>query len=668
MSGEIDLTDIEQSAFEMIKPVYRKPIWEYISGVPMGRGYANDGKPFNIETANYLRTPFEAIKSNEYPLIVILSAVQMLKTFTVESSAAYFMEHDPGDTNFYIGGDDTARDHARSRILPWWRSFPGIKSIFDQAEQVDRHDVSTQEINLPGMTMRILGLNESTTQRVTLRRVLISDAFLSKRTGMLEQAMARTTQHEKDRKIIVESQGGEVGDDMDSLWKTTSMSYLWVKCPLCEMGQEFVFHRERGEDFVATPPKSVPSLDWKAWIEHHTPLLKSDANKHAGFRRGDEATVKKDDGSYNESEVIRQTYYSCYHCGGAWQDNPKTRLALDKSTYYVPSNTGALPSNLGLSWPSWAGQRLKWGGKHVMLGYLRAKQRKERTGNAEDLKQWWQKRAAKAWDEKLEQQFRISRKDAYEIAAAKHDAWRIFMVVDNQQDLLTQWVVVWACKKDGSLRQLWRGHLNGLEQCRAKQLEYIDDKKNLILKDQWVFLDGNYLGERIARHIVEKGYGHWTTYNGERTWVGWNLLQGSIYEYFTHSQESDRTRKFVVGDPTWKNFQIGENNVEVLAFPFSATICGQRFEIDRDGLGIEMLFLDRQSGEPTDSDPLSHHSQIHSNKLVESKSPAPRAAKMRYVPVPASAPDHYFHLGRMAEAVKEIWGVDGVFSEAEPKV
>ena len=76
-----------------------------------------------------------------------------------------------------------------------------------------------------------------------------------------------------------------------------------------------------------------------------------------------------------------------------------------------------------------------------------------------------------------------------------------------------------------------------------------------------------------------------------------------------------------------------------------------------------MLFLPRQEGEPADDHPLSHVSQIHSNRLVESKSYAPRAARMRYIPNPPSAPDHYFHIGRMTEAVKALWKVDGIYSE-----
>jgi hypothetical protein len=664
MNPAPQLTDFDRPAFRKFKPRFRGEIWDYIKDVPMGQGYANGNAAFDIDTANYLKPVFRAIADWRIPVVAVVSAVQTLKTFAcIDATSAYFIEHDPSDTIIYMGIDESARDHARSRIVPYWRSIPGVDKILKDAEKVDRGDVSTQAFYLPNMTLRIWPLNQRAAQRMTLRRVLISDGFLTKKTGLMAQAIRRTTQYQSGRKIIAESQGGDIGDDMDDFFKGTTAGYLHVVCPICGSGQPFEFYRQRPEDFVPTPPKSIPSLDHAAWIEQNAPILKSEARRWCGFRRGDENVVKTKEGLFNEAEVVKQTYYECYHCGGAWHDTPETRLELDRSSYYVASNTRALPGNVGFSWPIWAGQRLAWGGTYGMLGYLKAKQRAEKFGNREDLKQWWQKSAGRSWDEKLVQELRLSRKDVYEVSAAKHNAWRLFMLVDNQQDLMTQWVVVWAIKQNGAAKQLWRGALHGLDACRAKQLEYLDEQKRPLIKDQWVWLDGQYKPEQICRHIVEHRYGHWTNYGGERTWAAWNLMQGSRYDYFSHASEKDKTRKFIVGDPNSREYQIDGYYVEILIFPFAATAAGQRFEMDRDGQGVETLFLPRLEGEPPDDHELSHHSQIYSNKLVESKSYEPRVAKMHYVPVPSSAPDHMFHLGRMMEAVKELWKIDGVYGD-----
>jgi hypothetical protein len=143
------------------------------------------------------------------------------------------------------------------------------------------------------------------------------------------------------------------------------------------------------------PPECLAELE--AARNELTASLTRAEHRHAGFKRGPEELIRLPDGDYNEREVIKQTYYECYHCGGSWHDTPETRRALDESSHYVASNPNALPENVGFSWPAWAGQRLAWGGEYIMLGYLRAKQIQEKLGNIEPLKQWYQKRAARPW-------------------------------------------------------------------------------------------------------------------------------------------------------------------------------------------------------------------------------------------------------------------------------
>jgi hypothetical protein len=682
VKSELEIcTAMTQAATDAVcEEIFRGTIPEFLKDVPMGRGYANIGPggrpmPFDIETACYTKPVFAAIQDPNIPVVACQAAVQMLKTFICcEASPAYFIANDPGDTTIYIGGDDSSRDQARSRILPYWWSIPEVEKLFASARAEDRFDIATQEFYLPAQTYRIWGLNESTTARITLRRVIGSDLYLSKSSGLWLQAMARVTQYKAthNTKIIGESQGGEEGDDADKFFKTTDMGFLSVKCPLCGTGQEFDFHHVRSQDTKIVAPISEGSLNWDAWVAHHRPILLSDERRNCGFKRGDDTVIKRADGSYNEAEIQKQTHYECRHCGGLWHDTPATRKQLDQSSYYIPSNPNALAGYKGFSWPSWAGQRLAWGGEEVMLGHLRALKIKETRGDIEPYKQWWQKRAGRPWNPKLASEISIRRRDAYDVGMAKHDAWRICMIVDNQQDLMTQWVMVLGVKKNGNVKQLWRGSLHGLDDVRKKQMEYVSTEGKPLIKDQFVFLDGRYKGENICSYIVEHKYGHWATMDGERVWLAWNLVMGSSYEYFSHADEKDKSRKFVCGDWSIRNFQLDGNHVEVWSYPFSATMCGQRFEGLRDmkvapGEEPPVSFLDRLEGEPPDDHELSHHSQINSNKLVASKSYAPRMAKMHYVPVPPSAPDHFFHCWRMMMAVLEIWGVDGIAGVTEPE-
>jgi phage terminase large subunit GpA-like protein len=254
---ELELENAIRSRFVAgFKPPFRGEIWENSAGIPMGRGYSNDGAPFDINSAHYLKEPLRAVKNPAYRKVIALAAVQMLKTFAmIDEASAFFIEHEPGDMNIYMPDAEAARDHMRGRLLPRLRAIPGVAVQLDAVAELDRFDITTQEFYLPGMVLRCWPLNEGNTQRMTLRYVLISDAFLAGRKGLINQAIARTTQHPHDKKVIIESQGGEEGDDFDIEWKSTDMRRLHVRCPLCDGAQEFVFHAEREEKFRARLPR-----------------------------------------------------------------------------------------------------------------------------------------------------------------------------------------------------------------------------------------------------------------------------------------------------------------------------------------------------------------------------------------------------------------------------
>lgn len=627
-------------------------IWENTATVPMGRGYANQGKPFDINSANYLRPIFQAIKDPDIPVIGAQAAVQMLKTFScIEEAAAYFIQHDPGDMIVYIGGDDSARDQSKSRLVPRLRAIPGVARQIETAEAANRWDITTQEYYLPGMVLRIWGLNENTTQRISLRRVLISDAFLSKKTGLIQQAIARTTQYRDERKIIIESQGGEVGDDFDEFMNTTDKAWLHVKCPVCGQGQPFEFSRERKEGFIPTPPLDVPSLDHAAWVAHHLPILNGNERRFSGFKRGPDELVKRSDGSYNEKAILEHTYYECFHCGGEWKDNPQTRLQVDQSSYYVPTNPNALPGYRGFSWPAWAGQRLKWGGESCMLGYLRAKKAKDELGNEEPFRQWFNKRAARAWDPNLIRTLRIQTQEKYDARSDWPEEWsghRAF-VIDCQHELQFFWGSIWAVSKAGKSRQLWRGIIRGFDEIVKRQKEFG-------VLDQFVFLDGNYMTNELVEECAK--HGHWRTVNGEKVWLCWTLLIGSPQKDFSHKSSKDSRIRFPVSDPfyDYPQLRVDRYRVSVEKYYFSALQMGDMAARYRDGGGPETLFL------PETEDPenkLSWTAQVHSSTKQHLVNNRTGERTEIWKPATSSTPDHYWHVLRMFCVVHTLWGLAG---------
>ena len=664
-------TDIERRCVSVLRPRFRGEVWDFVSQMPMQRSYANGGRPFDIETACYLKPVFRAIKDNNIPVIAVQSAVQTLKTFAcIEAAAAYFLLNDPGDMTIYIDSDDSAKDQSRSRTLDYWKTHPEINEMFEEVKRVDQWDITTQEFFLPGMTLRIWPLNVGSTQRVTLRRVLISDAFLSMKTGMLEQAIARTTQHAHDKKIIVESQGGEDGDDMDMFFRSTDMGFLHVICPLCGRGQPFEFSRERPADFVPTPPRDIPSLDHAAWIDRNAPLLRG---AFAGFDRGDEVSVKRADGEYNEAEIIRQTSYLCFHCGGRWLDTPATRRALDQSSHYLATNQRALPGHVGFSWPVWINARIPWGGKEVMLGYLRAKKAKDEFNNDEPLKQWYQKRAGRPWNPNLIRILRARVREDYDAATEWPEEWRgrRHLVVDCQYELQHFWGSVWAVSRTGKSRQLWRGLLRGFNPAAGtvwnavsnETPSVVDVQKHFSISDQFVMLDGGYMKNELVEECAK--HGHWSVVNGERAWFCWTLLVGSGQKDFSHKSDGDPKIRHPVSDPFYEypQIRIGKYKVSVEVYYFSKLQMSQMFARYRDGRGPETLFL--PDAESPDNK-LSWTAQIHACTPHYDLNKRTGESAEIWRPDVQGRPHHYFDLGTMEMAIHCIWNISGHQQFEEP--
>lgn len=493
MSEDISL---EIKAAKSIGRSFRKEIWQDNEDLPMTRGYSNEGKPFDINTALYMREPWRTVKNPSVRKNVWKAGVQALKTYGAEKAAAYFIAHDPGEMAIYDATEEMARDHCKSRLMPMLRAVPGISDQI--AEVQSRHDISTTEFYLPGMTLRVWPLNLSSTQRITLRYVIIHDAFLSGSTGMIDQAIARTTQHPTDKVVIIESQGSDEQDDFDRHWKTTDMRELHVKCPFCDKGQPFEFGPQR-ED-----------------------------GTYAGFHRGPDEKILLPDGSYDDAAIIRETYYECLHCRAKWYDIPEIRHKLDESAYYVATNPGANPENVGFQWPGWINRNLSWG-RDIMLEYLSAKRADKDSGLKDPLKQWYQKRAAKTWSERMAQTpvpIQVGGYDPNSVVPNEHHRG---MIIDVQKHPRLEdtagsfWFKVYAADKMGNSFEIDRGYIEPKEDKSGwEQLREIQEKWKIF--NHHVRIDGRKWTPEILNKCAE--YAEWARFKiaGREIWM-WNAWQ-----------------------------------------------------------------------------------------------------------------------------------------------
>ena len=386
---------------------FRGSVLDFIKDAPMVKGHGNDGKPFDIETACYLKPVFaeydKARANGTRLLLMMLAGIKTVKSFTAEAMSAEHVCNGAGDFAIYFKTEDAKDMGSTTRIMDYMKGIPLFSKKLETVG--NRFGDTKGAIKCPDKTFFLMGANLPNTAQKNLGGLALQDGYLLEKNGMLSLMLGRTTQYHDEAIIILESQGGETGFDFDNKWIETDQREIYVQCPHC--GSNHIFNwkawdltaMRRADDFIPKPPLIIPSLDHVAWIEHNRPLMMDETRRIAGFQRGDEKLIKRSDGTYDENAIYSQTHFRCYHCDGIWKDDGRygaTRIALDRSSNYIAANPGAIVGNVGFNFPQWINTRLSWG--EMMVRKLNAQKASEQ-GNFGLLKDWWQQVAAKTWDE-----------------------------------------------------------------------------------------------------------------------------------------------------------------------------------------------------------------------------------------------------------------------------
>ncbi len=461
---------------------------------PMGKGHGNNGRPFDIETACYLKPLFaeydKAVQTGNRLKLVVKAGVKTMKSFALEICAAEHVSNRSGDAAIFFGSEQAADTTSTTRILEFFNGITAFKEKL--ATITGQWDYTMGAVKFPDKTLFILSANLGNTQQKNLAFCSLQDAFVTAKTGMIDEMIARTTQYQKEAIIFLESQGGEEGFDFERHYEDTDQGELHVTCQHC--GKPHIFNwkafdedsMQRPESFVPTPPLIIPSLDHQAWIDHHRPILISKERRIAGFQRGDEKLVKLPNGDYDEAAILRETCFECYFCGCIWRDDGeygKTRIHLDQSSHYVAARTDALPYNKGFNFPQWINRRLPWG--PMMMEKLKVNRTAKETGNWEPVKIWWQKVAARTWLPKEMMLNRVATVspgsyDPTLLADLIANAHSVDMAIDCQEDSDHKektgasitgwfWFIIRVFAKNGDSKQLARGFVKGWENLIAIQ-------------------------------------------------------------------------------------------------------------------------------------------------------------------------------------------------------
>jgi phage terminase large subunit GpA-like protein len=540
LPGASDLSEVSGD-FQFMEPPFRGEIWELCASAPMGKGHNNSGQPFDIRTAHYLREPLMAMRDVSVRKVVCKAGVKTLKTFAAEMAGAYQIVNGHGDVALYMADEEMAKDHAKGRLNDYWAAIPAIAKM--TAGISSRHDDTTTELYFPGKTVRIWPANYSATQNINLETAIICDGHCIGNTGLIEQIIQRTSQYPHTCKVIIESQGSAHRDDFDRQYEDTDKRMLHIRCPFCGSSQPFLWRHERAPDFEPVVPLAIPSLDRAAWKEHWRPILRSADRQFAGMQRGD-SDVKLPNGEYDESRIVRGTFYECLHCASRIDDDGEfgaNRIAIDQSAHYVPTRYNAVIGNVGFNWPKFINRRVPWGGR--MLDYLKAKQEDIRYGRKELLKQWVQKDEARTWSPSEGRAVIQIATGDYEVpdGAIPDEVCRAAGVDCQQDPGLTAatgkstighfWMVIRAIDKRGDTLQLHRGYHYAWD-------SWIETAKKLQVRNDMIGIDGgqwlhdvlDMAAKKILPYKVRvKHRGAWRE---ETHWKVWTILCGDdTYSY-----------------------------------------------------------------------------------------------------------------------------------------
>jgi hypothetical protein len=602
-------------------PPFRGEIYEFGANLNLQNGYAIKGQ-FDVSRSKYLIAPFESLKDRRIRQIILLKAVQTGGSLVSEIWALYSMLHDPGELLWLFQDDDFQAKFTQERLMPLLRGTPELRALLDDADRV-----KLDTILFKHMAMVMGGLNEGNVQGLSRQKVIIDEAWLAGNNGLIRQAKARATAYPHTKKILIVSQAGIEGDDLDLEWKQSDQREWNWQCPSCEKHQPF-------------------EMSWKR-----------DDGSYAGMKWDTNETTKPN-GRWNYPAVGRTARLECFHCGHQVEDTPANRRRLDDAHRYIATNPGADETIAGFHWPAISNVDISFAS--LAVAYIQAIVQRDEQGYTLPLQEFYQKQLAKPWRLHGQDEWSPIETESYDVNAAwPEEAYR-FLIADCQKELKKFFVGVYACSLAGEDRELARETALSFDDIAAIQ-------KKWKVKDQRVFLDCGYQMTRVLRECVQRGHRGRVVINGKKrdVWLCWTGLKGSGQEIFTHTNtktEAQESRIYSVR----KFYDVNEGTSLRLPrapwYEFSNLHCKDLLRQRRDGDPGIPKFLTLPDTLPA-SDVWSFNAQMRSeHPVTEYKNGRKRTI---WLPIKEQNPNHEWDKGVMLQAVKGICGIIGGIREEE---
>ena len=303
------------------------------------------------------RTPWlaEALRilcDPETKTAVILAATQSGKSLLQRVYMSWQIVNAPGPLMTLQANDPEAKDFFLRYVRTLWRHCPPVQALLSDGD----NDKSTTADFKNGVTVYCRGIwNENNLQRLSLRTVIVDEAWLAPR-GHLAEAAARLQAFSWLGRAIYMGQGGRVNDEFTALYNGSDRREWHMACPSCNYLQPWRW------EFVRYPEDA------------------------------------KANGIWDMQKVESGTTYECCNCRVRLKDSPGVRAEANdpkRGAGFKATGKSATWGTVGLHWNCLINSSFGKEGAKM----LKAKEAFDAYGDEEPRRIWKQKRLAQPWAE-----------------------------------------------------------------------------------------------------------------------------------------------------------------------------------------------------------------------------------------------------------------------------
>ena len=403
---------------------------------------------FDIASTPWLRWPMLQVADDDNKEVVVMAPVGSGKTTMLEGLLPWIIAEEPGPTLITMQTDDDARAWVDTRFHPSLKANEKVSPLLPAGK--NRGNFRKGEILFSHMPLHIGGANLANLQSKSIRWVYCDETWLWK-DGMLEEARRRTHDRWNSRVVLV-SQGGFEGDQLDNAFNDSLIHDYCFKCPKCDARQTY------------------------QWKQVKYDKIKTDADEW-------------------DWEAIGETvHYECANagCKEHFPDKVDIRRKLSASGDYVSRGNNAKPGRMAATYPAMCVWWVPWA--KLVNEWITSQDERKRM-NLAPMRQFVQKRLAQSWEEPNEVVSLKGATDAYRMKDEFFNGERWseenfrFLCVDVQQDHF--WVVARAWSIEGKSRLLYEGKIDEWEGLRML-------RERLKVPNRCVFVDRGYRPDTVA--------------------------------------------------------------------------------------------------------------------------------------------------------------------------